>query len=169
MKQVTKEGYKELVNDYWKKVFEAEKSLSKEELETFKREEFQKLNHYEIILKHQPSHSNPKINELINQFCIDSREKNPQCTLYTGTAGGVSSFKKMDDSYRPMIPQHNMLEIGFIYQPNWSSRYREVYTSDENFATLSITEGDLTISLHGTKEDYDREIKESEEFYLKYH
>lgn len=113
-------------------------------------EEYEKYN---IVLEIKPSHSNEFINNLINNTCTDTRQEQNRI-LYTGSFRGNYHY--------------TMLENGFKYVSEWSNGHRDVYVSKSDKAIVTYCEGDISLSLHDTIEDYENEIDTCTKFYNVY-
>lgn len=116
---------------------------------------YKHLEQYEIALQFEPNHTNQAINEFIQKHCIDATQKEEH-TLFSGSVRTLSG----DDSYQ--VPE------GFEQVWEWNNGYREVYVSEENLATITVCEGDLSVVLYKSKESYQKGYQEAEEFYQKY-
>jgi hypothetical protein len=151
--KVTSKQFEELRDEFWEIVL----SAPEDQRAQARKDAWDKLSQYEIALPEPVKHDDPEIVRLVERFCVDLRYKNDDCIIYDGSA------RDEDDLYQA-VKQIG----GFNYQGDWSDGYRSVYTSDKYQVIASYCEGDISITVHATKEDYDREIAEAEEFYATY-
>lgn len=115
--------------------------------------EFDELDKYEIILPFAPEHDNEAINELIIKICTDARKEEKR-TLFIGHARNIH--------------HELLLENGFKYMSKWSDGYRNIYVSEPHKAIVTYCEGDFSVCLMDTMENYLYEFNRSDEFYKEY-
>lgn len=134
---VTEKEYQALVNDY----YAGRTNLTMKEL----------FENYNIVLEVPPTHANPAINKLVERFCTKHRYKEG-AIIYDGSARNYLGFDRyLSDDFVPMWKAFN--------------GYREVYFSANNLCEVTTVEGDVTIVLFNSPEDYEKGYADAEKFY----
>lgn len=58
------------------------------------------------------------------------------------------------------------LPAGFVERPEWSDgQYRRVWTSEAELSVVTWCEGDVQVSKHATRAEYERELAQATAFY----
>lgn len=157
MIEVSKQEFQQIANQLLADTMNAFKTMTAAEAAAYQEARHKELGQYEVVLKQLPDHENTGIIKLIKGFC-DERIEMDNRVLYKGYAGVIVSANYYLRSYG--------LE-GFDFVQEWSNKQRSVYISDEDLATITISGGDVIVSLSESAAAFKEELDHASSFYSK--
>jgi len=164
---VTLNEFKKHLSNYWESISDLPNTLTEEERKQIIEQQREMLDQYQTKSFELPSNISGKFSKLINSYCYKMRYS--QCTpnqlIYVGVSGNHWDTRPINDFYQPNMDANTLNELSFEYMPEWSDSYRQVFVSEPLLSMLTICEGDLSITINDSKDNYDADYEYAKNFY----